>query len=68
MSNVILFNLTTVLFGVASALYLGALYAKNEKIAGRGTPGSALSRPSSPPRHWACAGTSRTRWGSAASR
>ena len=31
MSNVILFNLTTVLFGVASALYLGALYAKNEK-------------------------------------
>ena len=34
MSNVILFNLTTVLFGVASALYLGALYAKNEKISG----------------------------------
>jgi len=32
MSNVILFNLTTFLFGVASALYLGALYAKNEKI------------------------------------
>ncbi len=37
MSNVILFNLTTVLFGVASALYLGALYAKNEKIAVAGT-------------------------------
>jgi len=37
MSNVILFNLTTVLFGVASALYLGALYAKNEKISVAGT-------------------------------
>jgi len=37
MSNVILFNLTTVLFGVASALYLGALYAKNGKIAEFGT-------------------------------
>jgi len=37
MSNVILFNLTTVLFGVASALYLGALYAKNDKISGVGT-------------------------------
>ena len=37
MSNVILFNLTTVLFGVASALYLGALYAKNGKIAVAGT-------------------------------
>jgi cytochrome c-type biogenesis protein CcsB len=37
MSNVLLFNLTTVLFGVASALYLGALYAKNEKIAVYGT-------------------------------
>ncbi|OYV73447.1 MAG: c-type cytochrome biogenesis protein CcsB, partial [Deltaproteobacteria bacterium 21-66-5] len=37
MSNVILFNLTTVLFGVASALYLGALYAKNEKISAFGT-------------------------------
>jgi cytochrome c-type biogenesis protein CcsB len=37
MSNVILFNLTTVLFGVASVLYLGALYAKNEKIAVFGT-------------------------------
>ena len=37
MSNVILFNLTTVLFGVASALYLGALYAKNERIAVFGT-------------------------------
>jgi len=37
MSNVILFNLTTVLFGVASALYLGALYAKNGKIAVFGT-------------------------------
>jgi cytochrome c-type biogenesis protein CcsB len=37
MSNVILFNLTTVLFGVASILYLGALYAKNEKIAVFGT-------------------------------
>ncbi|GAB4234768.1 MAG: c-type cytochrome biogenesis protein CcsB [Deltaproteobacteria bacterium] len=37
MSNVILFNLTTVLFGVASGLYLGALYAKNEKIAAGGT-------------------------------
>ncbi len=33
MSNVILFNLTTVLFGAASALYVSALYAKNEKIA-----------------------------------
>jgi cytochrome c-type biogenesis protein CcsB len=37
MSNVILFNLTTVLFGVASALYLGALYAKNEKVSVVGT-------------------------------
>jgi cytochrome c-type biogenesis protein CcsB len=37
MSNVILFNLTTVLFGVASALYIGALYAKNEKISAGGT-------------------------------
>lgn len=37
MSNVILFNLTTVLFGVASGLYLGALYAKNGKIAAAGT-------------------------------
>jgi cytochrome c-type biogenesis protein CcsB len=37
MSNVILFNLTTVLFGVASALYLAALYAKNDKIAVFGT-------------------------------
>ena len=37
MSNVILFNLTTVLFGVASALYLGALYAKNDNLAGAGT-------------------------------
>jgi cytochrome c-type biogenesis protein CcsB len=37
MSNVILFNLTTVLFGVASVLYLGALYARNEKIAVYGT-------------------------------
>ncbi|MCR4310336.1 MAG: c-type cytochrome biogenesis protein CcsB, partial [Deltaproteobacteria bacterium] len=37
MSNVILFNLTTVLFGVASALYLGALYARNEKISAFGT-------------------------------
>lgn len=37
MSNVILFNLTTVLFGVASALYIGALYAKNDKIAVFGT-------------------------------
>jgi cytochrome c-type biogenesis protein CcsB len=33
MSNVLLFNLTTVLYGVASVLYLGALYAKNERIA-----------------------------------
>ncbi|MBI5058154.1 c-type cytochrome biogenesis protein CcsB [candidate division KSB1 bacterium] len=37
MSNVILFNLTTVLFGVASALYIGALYANNEKISAFGT-------------------------------
>ena len=37
MSNVLLFNLTTVLFGVASALYLGALYANNGKIAVYGT-------------------------------
>ena len=37
MSNVILFNLTTFLFGVASALYLGALYAKNDKISVAGT-------------------------------
>ncbi|HEX7524562.1 MAG TPA: hypothetical protein VF357_10185, partial [Candidatus Deferrimicrobium sp.] len=37
MNNVILFNLTTILFGVASALYLGALYAKNEKISAFGT-------------------------------
>jgi cytochrome c-type biogenesis protein CcsB len=37
MSNVILFNLTTVLFGVASALYLGALYARNDGIAVSGT-------------------------------
>ena len=37
MSNVILFNLTAVLFGVASALYLGALYVKNGKIAEFGT-------------------------------
>ncbi len=33
MSNVLLFNLTTVLFGVASLLYLVSLYAKNERIA-----------------------------------
>jgi len=32
MSNVILFNLTTALFGVASVLYLVALYAGNERI------------------------------------
>ena len=32
MSNVILFNLTTALFGTASVLYLAALYAKNDRI------------------------------------
>jgi len=37
MSNVLLFNLTTVLYGVASILYLVSLYAKNEKIAEYGT-------------------------------
>ncbi|MBP2673263.1 MAG: ResC/HemX-like cytochrome c biosis rane protein [Deltaproteobacteria bacterium] len=37
MSNVLLFNLTTVLFGVASLLYLVSLYAKNEQIAVYGT-------------------------------
>ncbi|MEW6721313.1 MAG: c-type cytochrome biogenesis protein CcsB [Thermodesulfobacteriota bacterium] len=47
MSNVLLFNLTTVLLGVASALYLGALYAKNEKIAVYGTWICALAGVSS---------------------
>ena len=32
MSNVILFNLTTALFGAASVLYLAALYAGNERL------------------------------------
>jgi cytochrome c-type biogenesis protein CcsB len=37
MSNVLLFNLTTVLFGVASMLYLVSLYARSERTAVYGT-------------------------------
>jgi len=33
MSNVLLFNITTVLFGVASVLFLGALYARSDRVA-----------------------------------
>ena len=36
--NVYLYNLTTVLFGVASVNYLASLYAKKEAIARIGTP------------------------------
>jgi cytochrome c-type biogenesis protein CcsB len=37
MTNVLLFNLTTVLFGTASLLYLASLYAKNERFGVFGT-------------------------------